>query len=366
MRHIYLIRHGQPEFPNEVPRCIGRTDFPLSKAGLLQAQKLGSYFGEIPLESVYCSPLARAVQTAEEIAQTKIPVYKVEALQELYCGVWEGLTFDEIRSRYPELYAQRGTDPLQFAPERSERFPEGLARFRSAVEEIIKKSSGNIAIVAHTSVNRLLLCSLLKKSLNDLYSIRQPYGCINDLILENGALQVGRIGFPPQEYPDEDTIRGFWKQCRTPENVIAHCRAVAQKAMTLTEKLADNGYLLDRDLIYSAAMLHDIARTEPDHPAQGAKRVAKEGYENVAAVIAAHHDLNEGEQDPVTEKTIVFLADKLICEDKEVSLEERFAKSILKCTTPEARSSHKRKQEQAAAAYARVQRLLEKNSCAYR
>lgn len=362
MRHIYLIRHGRPEFPNEVPCCIGRTDFPLSQAGLLQAQKLGSYFGEIPLESVYCSPLTRAVQTAEEIARSKVPVYKVEALQELYCGVWEGLTFEKIKSRYPELYAKRGTDPLHYAPEQSERFPEGLARFRSALEQIIQKSSGNIAIVAHTSVNRLLLCSLLQKSLNELYSIRQPYGCINELILENGILQVGRIGFPPQEYPDEDTIRSFWKQYHTPEKVIAHCRAVAQKAMKLTDSLADNGYELNRELIYSAAMLHDIARTEPDHPAQGAKWIAKEGYENVAAVIAVHHDLNEGEQDLVSEKTIVFLADKLICEDKEVSLEERFAKSILKCTTPEARSSHKRKQEQATAAYARVQRLLEKNS----
>lgn len=358
MRHIYLIRHGRPAFPNGVSCCIGRTDYPLSEEGVYQARRLGGYFSNLPLKALYCSTLIRAVQTAEAIARDALPVYKTADLRELDCGVWEGLTFDEIKKKYPELYERRGTDPMRFVPERGEYFADALSRFRSAVEQILAESSGDVAVVAHASVNRLLLCSLQKMSLNEIYSIRQPYGCINEILEENGALHVKRTGYLPEEYPDEDTIRSLWEKYHTPENVIRHCRAVAQKAMRLTDDLASGGYELNRELIYSAAMLHDIARSRPDHPAEGAKWVAKEGYEKVAAVIAVHHDLMEGEQDPVTEKTIVFLADKLIGEDKEVTLDERFAKGMAKCTTPEAISSHKRRRDQAVAAQKRVQHLL--------
>ena len=360
MRHIYLIRHGRPEFPNGIDCCIGHTDCPVSKEGAHQAQRLGEYFSEIPLTAVYCSTLARAEQTGEAIARNGTPVFQNEALQELFCGEWEGLTFDEIRKNYPEIYEKRGTDPEHFAPVGGESFADGLARFRASVEQIINESTGDIAIVAHASVNRLFLCSLLQKRLNEVYTIPQPYGCVNELVLENGLLKVGRVGYMPCEFLDEETIQLLWERYHTPENVIAHCRAVAEKAMQLTKGLESSGYKLNKELIYSAAMLHDIARTEPNHAKLGAKWLAKEGYENVAALIACHHDLDENENDPVTEKTVAFLADKLVRGVAEVAIEERFSESAAKCVTPEEKALHESRFNQALAAQKRVQKLVGK------
>lgn len=355
MRHIYLIRHGQPEFPNGIQTCIGSTDLPISEEGERGARLLGKYFSEIPLTAVYCSTLTRSLQTAAALAGTSLRPTQFEALQELACGVWENLTLDEIKSRYPEQYAKRGLDPEGFSQEVGESFTDGLSRFRAAMEQIINESTGDIAVVAHASVNRLYLCSLQNKNLNELYSIPQPYCCINEILEENGRLFIGRIGYLPYDIPDEEAIRSLWEKYRTPENVIAHCRAVADKAMRLTQELNQGGCKLDEGLIFAAALLHDIARTEPNHAEQGAKWLVKEGYDKVAALVACHHDLGEHESDPVTEKTVVYLADKLVLEDREVSLEERFALSAAKCITAEARASHEQKYLEALAALKRVQ-----------
>lgn len=199
MRHIYLIRHGRPAFPNGVERCISITDYPLSEEGAQQSQHLGRYFSELPLTAVYSSPLARSVQTAEAMAQPGVPVFRQEALREIYCGRWEGLTHAEKKERYPVLYTMHGIDPVRFVPEQGECFADGLARFSASVEKIIDASAGDIAIVAHASVNRLFLCSLLHKRLQELYTIPQPYGCINEIILEHGPLRVRRVGFLPAE-----------------------------------------------------------------------------------------------------------------------------------------------------------------------
>lgn len=362
MRHIYLIRHGRPEFPNGKDCCIGRTDYPLSKEGLHQAERLGEYFSKIPLSAVYCSTLIRSIKTAEAIAREYTSVFQREALQEIDCGLWEGLTFDYIKEKYPEQYAKRGISPVEFAPECGESLTDGLIRFQAAMEHILNESTGDIAIVAHASVNRLFLCSLMQRNLKEIYSIHQPYGCINEIIQDSSLMSLNRLAYMPEEFPDEETIRELWKRYNIPDAVTEHCRAVAKKAISLKKKLEEREYKLNEGIILSAALLHDIARTEPNHAAKGAQWIDREGYEKVAEVIAAHHDLNECMTDPVTEKTIVFLADKLISGDREVTLEERFAESTAKCGTEEARASHQRKYIQAVETLSRVCCLLGKDS----
>ena len=159
-------------------------------------------------------------------------------------------------------------------------------------------------------------------------------------------------------FPNDEIIRMLYEKYNTSVNIISHCRAVAEKAVHLTEKLKESGYELNEKLIYSAAMLHDIARSKPNHAALGAQWINEEGYPKVADIIACHHDLNENGNDPVTEKTIVFLADKLIGGDREIALEERFSKSAAKCITAESKASHERQYGQAVTSLLRVQRLI--------
>ena len=146
MKNIYLIRHGQPNFPEGKGMCIGTTDLPLSGTGFQQAEKAAKSLP--PVAAVFSSPLTRAVQTAQAIGQ---PVTIVEDLREMHAGEWDGLTFEEIRQRYPDLYAARGIDSTLPLPG-GEDHDAALARFSAAMEQIAPTAPGDFAVVAHGGV----------------------------------------------------------------------------------------------------------------------------------------------------------------------------------------------------------------------
>lgn len=154
MKTIYLIRHGVPEFPEGKRMCIGTTDLPMGAEGLEQAQAMARALP--PVQEVFSSPLTRSVQTAQAIG---LPVRILEDLREMYAGEWDGLTFEEIRRRYPELYAARGRDMTLPLPG-AEPGEAGLARFRKAMAQAASMAQGDAAVVAHGGIIGLFLQSV--------------------------------------------------------------------------------------------------------------------------------------------------------------------------------------------------------------
>ena len=146
MKKVYLIRHGLPDFPDGKGMCLGTTDIPMGPAGLHQAAEMAKRLP--PVTAVFSSPLTRAVQTAEAIG---MPVSILDGLRELHAGAWDGLTFEEIRARYPELYAARARD-LTLALPGAEDHAEGLARFSAAMEAAARTAPGDFAVVAHGGI----------------------------------------------------------------------------------------------------------------------------------------------------------------------------------------------------------------------
>lgn len=146
MKRVYLIRHGLPVFPGGKRMCIGTTDIPMGEEGLAQATEMA---GKLPpVTAVFSSPLTRAVQTAQAIG---MPVTILDDLREMHAGEWDGLTFEEIRRRYPELYAARSHD-LTIPLPGAEDHKEGLARFTRAMEESAAMAPGDFAVVAHGGI----------------------------------------------------------------------------------------------------------------------------------------------------------------------------------------------------------------------
>ena len=146
MKKVYLIRHGLPDFPGGRGMCIGTTDIHMGEAGLSQAVEMANKLP--PVTAVFSSPLTRAVQTAEAIG---LPVTVIDGLREMHAGEWDGLTFEQIRQRYPELYAARAQDltvPLPGAEDHA----EGLARFSAAMEAAAQIAPGDFAVVAHGGI----------------------------------------------------------------------------------------------------------------------------------------------------------------------------------------------------------------------
>lgn len=146
MKNVYLIRHALPDFPGGESMCIGTTDIPLGEKGLAQAAEMAKALP--PVTIVFSSPLTRAVQTARAIGA---PIVIVDNLREMHAGQWDGLTFQEIRQRYSELYAARAMDPTLPVPG-AEDPKEGLARFSAAMEQVAKTADGDFAVVAHGGI----------------------------------------------------------------------------------------------------------------------------------------------------------------------------------------------------------------------
>jgi len=196
---LYLIRHGETEGA-EKRRYKGSIDVPLSENGIRQMEQVSAHLvKEINncsnppsppfskegkgglLTVVYCSDLKRAVKSAEIIAEPySLNPIVVPALRERNFGLWEGMSFDEIREKYPREFDAWAMNPLKFSPIGGESTLEMRERVLNSLNEIIRNhNSEHIAIVSHGGVNRIILCHLLGIPLENIFRIEQDYAALN-------------------------------------------------------------------------------------------------------------------------------------------------------------------------------------------
>ena len=178
MKKVYLIRHALPAFPGGSRMCIGITDIPLGDAGLAQAKAMAVSLPEVT--AVYSSPLRRAVQTARAIGQ---PITILSGLREIYAGEWDGLTFDQIRQCYPELYAARALDKTLPLPG-EENQEAATVRFCADMEQAAQKAPGDFAVVAHGGI----IAKFLQKITGTWY--KPDYTEVIPLCYENGTFTL--------------------------------------------------------------------------------------------------------------------------------------------------------------------------------
>lgn len=110
--------------------------------------------------------------------------------------------------------------------------------------------------------------------------------------------------------------------------VIEHCRAVARLALFLGRRLNSSGCCLDQAEIEAAALLHDLAKGEPDHAAAGAAILRSRGFGAVADPVAVHMDISPCCNDTIDAAQLLFLADKLVEGTRIVPLETRFRRQL--------------------------------------
>ncbi|MCL1912540.1 MAG: histidine phosphatase family protein [Eubacteriaceae bacterium] len=331
MREIYLARHGEPAFPEANSCCLGKEDLPLSGKGMRQALELRDFFASKDL-AVYSSPLSCSFNTALLVAGSKITVRPEFA--EIPSGFWEGKSFSGIELDFGKIDSFRGIDTCYAAPQEGESHNACAERASHALTKILAETDKDILLVAPASVNRSLLC--LFSGSKEPLGIPQPYGAISVLsddsgtvkVMSNGELPESSISLPrPQASPTRRECFAIHIKRKLPANIIRHCSAVASLALEMAFGLLMSGYYLDTALIEAASLLHDIERLEKDHATRGADLINGIGYPAVAAAIATHMDLPVEHGDIINEKSLVYLADKLVLEDKRVPLENRYIRN---------------------------------------
>lgn len=282
--------------------------------------------------AVFHSGMRRASETAQYLSSSSAAI---PALREIGMGAWEGLSFSEIRRRFPEEYALRGEDPAANPPPGGETLEQAAARASQALYALLRRSKGDLAIVGHAGSNRLLLCSITGTPLRQFLDFPQPYGCINILTYDGNALTVHSVGLPPPVPADEEMCLGLLRAAGASRQVAEHSVAVAELARAICARAGGN-----EALAFRAGLLHDIAKGHADHARLGGQWLEAAGCFAEGSIVAQHQDIAA---DASTETKAVYLADKLIRGTARVSLEERFDASLSKCRTPEAIAAHQRR-----------------------
>ena len=162
MTTLILVRHGESEW-NRAGRIQGQINSPLTDLGINQAKAIREYLSGILLNQqleIYTSPLDRALQTAEIIAQgIDYPSRKIiieERLNDFNLGEISGtFGWDKVAEIFPEQAQLRLQDPMRFHPSGGESGAEFEARLRSLLEDLMDDGTLKL-MVSHGIVNKFI------------------------------------------------------------------------------------------------------------------------------------------------------------------------------------------------------------------
>ena len=162
MTTLILVRHGESEW-NRAGRIQGQVNSPLTDLGINQAKAIRDHLSGILLNQeleIYTSPLDRAIQTAEIIAQgIDHPSSKIiieERLNDFNVGEISGtFGWDKVAEIFPEQAQLRLQDPMRFHPSGGESGAEFEARLRSLLEDLMDDGTLKL-MVSHGIVNKFI------------------------------------------------------------------------------------------------------------------------------------------------------------------------------------------------------------------
>ncbi len=168
MTRIVLTRHGETTWHAE-NRYAGSTNIPLTPHGAAQALQLAEWAATQKFDAIVTSNLDRAVETAQRSATAAgLELTQDTRLRELHFGHAEGLTAAEIYRAYPMDYGAFVADPALNPLPGGEHPWTAAARGLEALAEICNDyPDGRVLVVAHSTLIRLLLCSLMGVPLRD-------------------------------------------------------------------------------------------------------------------------------------------------------------------------------------------------------
>jgi broad specificity phosphatase PhoE len=176
---VILVRHGATDW-NIQGRCQGSTDRELSETGVRQAEAVASSLSQNKISAVYASGLLRARRTAQFIGQPHNLQVQIEHdVRELDHGALEGLTFDEIKERYPDFIRKWRTEPAELQVPGGERLSDVQQRALAGLHRIAGRHAENdsIVIVSHNFPILGIICHITGTHLNKYRDFRvEPCG----------------------------------------------------------------------------------------------------------------------------------------------------------------------------------------------
>jgi probable phosphoglycerate mutase len=195
MSTLYLVRHGVTQ-ANKENRFAGRTRERLHPEGIDQIRLVGTRLLDKDIAAIYCGPAQRTVESAAILgSMLKVRTTPLAELDEIYIPHWDGLTKDEIMSRYDDQYPLWLEAPQTFSLPGCETLQQVQDRATAAVEGLLADSRGrNLLLVSHLIVLRCLVLYCKGMPVSDFRSVKIDNGAIIRMAPDcSGRMAVSRL-----------------------------------------------------------------------------------------------------------------------------------------------------------------------------
>ena len=196
---IWLVRHGQTEL-NKARRYQGATNSPLTPFGLRQAAALAERLRRMPFGVAVTSPAERAQLTAQAIlADREAPIAADQRWAETNHGRWEGLTYAEVRARFPHEAVARFADALHGRPSGGESLAEVAERVAGGWRALLHQhAGGRVLVVTHATPIQLVLCAITGMSPALHWRWRVDLGGVTSIDVYGGGPIVRMVNEVPR------------------------------------------------------------------------------------------------------------------------------------------------------------------------
>ena len=178
---LYLLRHGETAW-NVQKKFQGQLNSPLTENGIEKLKDTAKELMNIDFQGVYTSQMRRTIESAKIILEKNIKYLKepvrinnMKELNEIYFGIWQGMTYEEIEGEYPEEYDNYFNNPSKYEAWiiGGEDLDKGLERFLNGIERIasfeeMQYGSGKILVVTHGTVLELFMNHINHRKMDDL------------------------------------------------------------------------------------------------------------------------------------------------------------------------------------------------------
>jgi broad specificity phosphatase PhoE len=179
MVQIVLILPGSTDYDLE-KRIQGNLEVPLNEQGIAEVGRMVEELRsrKLPIEAVYTANCQHAEQTAQAVAEgLDLRLRKLERMQNLNQGLWQGMLIDDVRVKQPKVYRQWQEHPEYVCAPEGEMFGEALDRVDSTMCKLAKRHRDEmIAVVAPEPLASLVRRFVTQGELGDLWKAMGDHG----------------------------------------------------------------------------------------------------------------------------------------------------------------------------------------------
>ena len=187
MVKLILVRHALT-VDNQKSRLSGHIDSSISEEGKEQIDKITNYLKDFDIDKIYTTTSSRTKDTVKKLSELKsIEIIEKESLKEISFGDFEGLTFDEIKDKYPKEFQDMIEKGYEYKYPNGESLIDSYNRVCLELDNIISNNDDRtILICSHGGTIRNIITYLISNSYKYHWNFKIDNGSVTILEVQDG------------------------------------------------------------------------------------------------------------------------------------------------------------------------------------